>query len=222
MLSPHRLRPAATLALVASLLLTGCGEDEPAASDPASVAELDEAARSAAAEAARSGPAQPGDDGADDAGDSVANDATSTDSTVRFEPRLLDPGVLQGADVVVPLGTDQVVVAPSDPSVSAYGEAALSFTGDRVSVVVAVEVAEDDVPIGAGVYRGEPGLDGPSVLDLGDFAPGSPLGQAVWFVEQESRFLAESYRSGDLGSFYVEVVTVSGPTGLARGQLVED
>ena len=135
---------------------------------------------------------------------------------------LIDEAVVEAADVFVALTEDQVV-SPTDASAEAAdtvrGEATLTFDGDLVEVVVAVELAPGDVAIGACLCVGEPGLDGPAYVDLGTFAPGSPDGQAVWIDELELPDVATAYRDGDLGRFYVEVVTENGPAGLVRGQL---
>jgi len=134
------------------------------------------------------------------------------------EPRLVDPAVAGQADLVVALGPDQVV-APPPAGTRASAEAALGFVGDVVTVVLVVDLPRGDVPVGAAVLRGVPGLDGPSVMDLGAPAPGAARGRVTWVAEAEVPPLAEAWRTGGLADFYVEVVTRRGPTGLVRGQL---
>lgn len=226
MLTSHsrRARQALVATAAVSLLALGaCGEDDSdAVPAPAT---LDEAALSAAAEAARTGPDGPEDPDSSTAEASEAPVASETPGATgggAFVPRLVDPGLLESADLVVPLTTDEVVLPP-EAGVTGYGEAALAFRGDRLTIAVAVEVLDGDAPVGAGIYLGEPGIDGAPVLDLGTFAPGSPEGQAVWYLEDQSvPFIAESWRTGDLDMFYVEVVTELGGSGFARGQLVGD
>ena len=126
------------------------------------------------------------------------------------------------ADAVVELVPEQVASGGPVGTFDHFGSVGVTLVdgGDGVEFLADIGVPTDDRIIEVGLYRGDPGIDGPSVAL---FSGPLTVGQnnvATYFLDgagMDDAIMADVV--AEPAAFYIEVVTEQWPTGALRGQL---
>ncbi len=111
------------------------------------------------------------------------------------------------------LTAEQVVTPPG--AVDATGRARVWVDGDSLRVLIEASLEPGDEGIDAALHLGEPGLDGPVLVNFG---PGTSLeGGWEWSYEGPAPAPFVEALDSDPERLYIEIVTVAHPTGALRG-----